>query len=121
MRNRVNVRAIYPVCCCEFQEQEVPQEPFVALTSEEEDEVECAFSSNRYVLMIWFICWEGECNLYCSSLSTCLCRRRILVTHENSNIVITGEKFQCLRPTGWLNDEVNLFADYLFIPLLLSC
>ena len=53
MRNRVNVRAIYPVCCCEFQEQEVPQEPFVALTSEEEDEVECAFSSNWYVLMIW--------------------------------------------------------------------
>ena len=41
-----------------------------------------------------------------------------MVTHENSNIVITGEKFQCLRPTGWLNDEVNLFADYLFIPLL---
>ncbi|KAH1041456.1 hypothetical protein GLYMA_09G044400v4 [Glycine max] len=69
------------------EEQEVPQEPFVALTSEEEDEVECAFSSN----------W-----------------RRILVTHENSNIVITGEKFQCLRPTGWLNDEViNLYLELL--------
>ncbi|KHN14618.1 Ubiquitin-like-specific protease ESD4 [Glycine soja] len=61
------------------EEEEVPQEPFVALTSEEEDEVERAFSANRW---------------------------RILVTHKNSNIEITGEKFQCLRPAGWLNDEL---------------
>ncbi|TKY72601.1 Ubiquitin-specific protease ESD4 [Spatholobus suberectus] len=69
------------------EEQEVPQEPFVDLTSEEEDEVERAFSANR---------WS------------------ILVTHENSNIEITGEKFQCLRLTGWLNDEViNLYLALL--------
>ncbi|KAH1209115.1 Ubiquitin-like-specific protease ESD4 [Glycine max] len=79
MRNRVKVTAVYPVCCHGFQEEEVPQEPFVALTSEEEDEVERAFSANRW---------------------------RILVTHKNSNIEITGEKFQCLRPAGWLNDEL---------------
>lgn len=30
----------------------------------------------------------------------------ILVTHENSNIEITGEKLRCLRPRAWLNDEV---------------
>lgn len=30
----------------------MPQEPFVALTSEEEDEVERAFSAKRYDLMI---------------------------------------------------------------------
>jgi len=53
MRNRVKVTAVYPVCCHGFQEEEVPQEPFVALTSEEEDEVERAFSANRYDLMIW--------------------------------------------------------------------
>ncbi|KAG4946306.1 hypothetical protein GLYMA_15G148700v4 [Glycine max] len=69
------------------EEEEVPQEPFVALTSEEEDEVERAFSANRW---------------------------RILVTHKNSNIEITGEKFQCLRPAGWLNDEViNLYLELL--------
>lgn len=30
----------------------------------------------------------------------------MLVTHENSNIEITGEILQCLRPGAWLNDEV---------------
>lgn len=35
------------------------------------------------------------------------CRRRVLVTHENSNIEITGELLQCLRPGAWLNDEVT--------------
>ncbi|CAJ1963396.1 unnamed protein product [Sphenostylis stenocarpa] len=69
------------------EEQEVPQEPFVTLTSEEEDEVERAFSANRWT---------------------------ILVTHEKSNIEITGEKLQCLRPAGWLNDEViNLYLALL--------
>ena len=29
------------------------------------------------------------------------------MTHENSNISITGEVLQCLRPRAWLNDEVN--------------
>ncbi|XP_020221685.1 ubiquitin-like-specific protease ESD4 isoform X1 [Cajanus cajan] len=69
------------------EEQEVPLEPFVPLTREEEDEVERAFSANRWT---------------------------ILVSHENSNIEITGEKFQCLRPTGWLNDDVvNLYMALL--------
>lgn len=30
------------------------------------------------------------------------------MTHESSNIDITGEKLQCLRPKAWLNDEVIL-------------
>ncbi|KAK6122612.1 hypothetical protein DH2020_043648 [Rehmannia glutinosa] len=33
-------------------------------------------------------------------------RRKVLVIHENSNIDITGEKLQCLRPGAWLNDEL---------------
>ncbi|KAK7329442.1 hypothetical protein VNO77_23611 [Canavalia gladiata] len=67
--------------------KEVPHEPFVSLTGEEEDEVECAFKANR---------------------------KKILVTHENSNIEITGEKFQCLGPGAWLNDEViNLYFELL--------
>lgn len=36
------------------------------------------------------------------------CRRKVLVTHENSNIDITGEILQCLGPGAWLNDEVVL-------------
>ncbi|KAL2341767.1 hypothetical protein Fmac_009707 [Flemingia macrophylla] len=70
-----------------FEEPEVPLEPFVPLTRDEEDEVERAFSADR-----------------CT----------ILVIHENSNIAITGEAFQCLMPTGWLNDEViNLYMALL--------
>lgn len=37
----------------------------------------------------------------------CFCRRKVLVTHENSNIEITGQILQCLRPGAWLNDEVK--------------
>ncbi|CAK8563697.1 unnamed protein product [Lathyrus sativus] len=67
--------------------EEVPPEPFVPLTKEEEVEVARAFSANR---------------------------KKILVAHENSNIEISGEKFQCLRPSGWLNDEViNLYLELL--------
>ncbi|XP_061370552.1 ubiquitin-like-specific protease ESD4 [Gastrolobium bilobum] len=67
--------------------EEVPREPFVSLTSEEKNEVARAFSANR---------------------------NRTLVTHENSNIEITGEKFQCLMPGAWLNDEViNLYLELL--------
>ncbi|XP_057757002.1 ubiquitin-like-specific protease ESD4 isoform X1 [Arachis stenosperma] len=67
--------------------EEVPREPFLALTEEEEDEVASAFSANR---------------------------RKILVTHDESNIEISGEKFQCLRPGAWLNDEViNLYLELL--------
>nr|CAB3500850.1 unnamed protein product [Digitaria exilis] len=31
---------------------------------------------------------------------------KVLVLHEPSNIEITKEKFQCLRPRCWLNDEL---------------
>lgn len=41
-------------------------------------------------------------------------RGKVLVSHEISNIDITWEKFQCLRPGGWLNDEViNLYVELL--------
>ena len=43
-------------------------------------------------------------------LRTCFFRKKVLVAHENSNIEITGEIFQCLRPSAWLNDEVILFS-----------
>ncbi|CAM0907395.1 unnamed protein product [Alopecurus aequalis] len=36
------------------------------------------------------------------------------VVHERSNIEITREKLGCLRPRGWLNDEViNLYLELL--------
>ncbi|GAU11170.1 hypothetical protein TSUD_197940 [Trifolium subterraneum] len=65
----------------------VPWEPFVPLTKEEKVEVARAFSANR---------------------------KKVLVAHEQSNIEISSEKFQCLRPSGWLNDEViNLYLELL--------
>ncbi|XP_057430352.1 ubiquitin-like-specific protease ESD4 [Lotus japonicus] len=65
----------------------VPKEPFVPLTKEEENEVARAFYTNR---------------------------KKILISHENSNIEISGEKFQCLGPAAWLNDEViNLYLELL--------
>ncbi|KAM0922052.1 hypothetical protein ACQ4PT_006420 [Festuca glaucescens] len=40
--------------------------------------------------------------------------KQILVLHEPSNIEITKEKLGCLRPRGWLNDEViNLYLELL--------
>lgn len=45
-------------------------------------------------------------------------RRKVLVTHENSNIDITGEILQCLRPGAWLNDEVLLYASYLALVVI---
>ena len=48
-------------------------------------------------------------------------RRKVLVSHENSNIQITGEILQCLKPRAWLNDEVTHFTyPYLHINLLRS-
>ncbi|CAJ1941004.1 unnamed protein product [Sphenostylis stenocarpa] len=75
--------------------EEVPLEPFIPLTEEEEVEVARAFTVNR---------------------------RKILVAHEKSCIEVSGEKFQCLRPGAWLNDEVTQFA-YLILtlPLQLIC
>ncbi|PSS01506.1 Ubiquitin-like-specific protease [Actinidia chinensis var. chinensis] len=64
------------------------REPFVPLTKEEEAEVSRALSNSS--------------------------RRKVLVTHENSNIQITGEVLQCLKPGAWLNDEViNLYLELL--------
>ncbi|KAL7597518.1 hypothetical protein Lser_V15G22911 [Lactuca serriola] len=41
-------------------------------------------------------------------------RRKPFVNHENSNITITGEVLQCLRPKAWLNDEViNVYLELL--------
>nr|XP_043629453.1 putative ubiquitin-like-specific protease 1B [Erigeron canadensis] len=41
-------------------------------------------------------------------------RRKALVTHTNSNITITEEVMQCLRPRAWLNDEViNVYLELL--------
>ncbi|CAH2049719.1 unnamed protein product [Thlaspi arvense] len=59
--------------------QDVLREPFVPLAEEEEVEVSKALSNSS--------------------------RRKVLVSHENSNIEITGEILQCLRPREWLNDE----------------
>jgi len=111
--------SIYPVCCYDLQEPEVLQEPFVALSSEEEDEVfERAFSANRYEFMIW---------LYVRRLSIIYNVSSLLFQVDNLGyprkilIEITGKKFRCLRSTGWLNDEVNLFASlfvYPFVELL---
>lgn len=39
---------------------------------------------------------------------------KVLVLHEPSNIEVSKEKFQCLRPGRWLNDEViNLYLELL--------
>ncbi|CAN8275009.1 unnamed protein product [Cochlearia groenlandica] len=66
----------------------VPREPFIPLTEEEEAEVYRAFSGRN--------------------------RRKVLATHGNSNIDITGEILQCLTPTSWLNDEViNVYLELL--------
>ncbi|CAH8391942.1 unnamed protein product [Eruca vesicaria subsp. sativa] len=66
----------------------VPDEPFIPLTEEEEAQVYCAFSAKN--------------------------RRKVLVTHANSNIDITGEVLQCLTPSAWLNDEViNVYLELL--------
>lgn len=35
--------------------------------------------------------------------------------HEPSNIEVSREKFQCLRPTAWLNDEVNIYLEYTYV------
>ncbi|KAI3883880.1 hypothetical protein MKX03_017343 [Papaver bracteatum] len=55
-------------------------EPFVPLTEVEESQVSLAFAKFN--------------------------RQKILVTHQKSNIEITGQILQCLKPGGWLNDEV---------------
>ncbi|KAE9609598.1 hypothetical protein Lal_00006733 [Lupinus albus] len=67
--------------------EEVPRELFVPLTKEEKAEVAHAF---------------------------CVKRKEALVTHEKSNIEISVDKFRCLMPGAWLNDEViNLYLELL--------
>ncbi|XP_037488753.1 ubiquitin-like-specific protease 1A [Triticum dicoccoides] len=40
--------------------------------------------------------------------------KKVIVLHKPSNIEITKEKLWCLRPRGWLNDEViNLYLELL--------
>ncbi|KZV24822.1 hypothetical protein F511_26481 [Dorcoceras hygrometricum] len=52
-----------------------------------------------------------------SALSSKSNREKVLVSHEHSNIEITGEKFQCLRPGGWLNDEAIFLQAFLHVLL----
>nr|VDC82822.1 unnamed protein product [Brassica rapa] len=81
-----NVVNISVVVC--FDVKKVPDEPFIPLTEEEEAEVYNAFTGKN--------------------------RRKVLVTHANSNIDITGEVLQCLTPSAWLNDEViNVYLELL--------
>ncbi|XP_006650065.1 putative ubiquitin-like-specific protease 1B [Oryza brachyantha] len=64
-------------------------ELFACLTEEEENEVH-------------------KC-LYGRGSST-----QVLALHEPSNIEVSREKFRCLRPKAWLNDEViNLYLELL--------
>ncbi|XP_058212476.1 ubiquitin-like-specific protease ESD4 isoform X1 [Rhododendron vialii] len=87
---RATLQLLRPVKRVEEEDvlQDALREPFLPLTKEEEAEVSRALS-NSY-------------------------RRRVLVTHENSNIEITGELLQCLRPGAWLNDEViNIYLELL--------
>ncbi|KAG6428127.1 hypothetical protein SASPL_112376 [Salvia splendens] len=68
--------------------KDVTEECFVPLTHDEKDEVSLALS-NSY-------------------------RRKVLATHANSGIDISGEILQCLRPGAWLNDEViNVYLGLL--------
>ncbi|KAJ9538347.1 hypothetical protein OSB04_031080 [Centaurea solstitialis] len=70
------------------KKEDVTEAPFRALTEDEEEMVNKALSNSN--------------------------RRKVLVTHENSNITITGEVLQCLRPRAWLNDEViNVYLELL--------
>ncbi|XP_062108655.1 ubiquitin-like-specific protease ESD4 [Humulus lupulus] len=86
-KSRSRFRALRPTKKAEAVE-EVPSEPFIPFTKEEEAEIAQAFSSSN--------------------------RRRVLVVHENSNLEITGQILQCLRPGAWLNDEViNLYMELL--------
>ncbi|KAL3626518.1 hypothetical protein CASFOL_030067 [Castilleja foliolosa] len=73
--------------------KDVSKECFVPLTNEEENEVSYALSNSNSALVF---------------------RRKVLVTHQNSNVDITGEILQCLKPGAWLNDEViNVYLELL--------
>ncbi|KAI3804570.1 hypothetical protein L1987_26216 [Smallanthus sonchifolius] len=70
------------------KKEDVANDPFRPLTKEEVKMVDNAFSYSN---------WS-----------------KVLAAHENSNITITGEVLQCLRPRAWLNDEViNVYLELL--------
>lgn len=68
--------------------KDVTTEPFVPLTDDDKAQVVQAFSGSN--------------------------RGKVLITHKNSNIDITGILLQCLKPGKWLNDEViNVYLELL--------
>ncbi|KAI3756190.1 hypothetical protein L1987_56006 [Smallanthus sonchifolius] len=70
------------------KKEDVANDPFRPLTEEEGKLVDNALSYSNW--------------------------NKVLVTHENSYISITGEVMQCLRPRAWLNDEViNVYLELL--------
>ncbi|KAJ9549496.1 hypothetical protein OSB04_022039 [Centaurea solstitialis] len=70
------------------EEDTIPIETFRPLTEDEMKMVDNAFANST--------------------------RRKVLVTHESSNIIITGEVLRCLRLGAWLNDEViNVYLELL--------
>ena len=92
-------------------------ELFERLTEEEQNEVNNCFNARgpRY---FWPLFLQLACHLKLSIYHVSLTERlfshtssKVLVLHEPSNIEISKEKFQCLRPGRWLNDEVTL-AEY---------
>ncbi|XP_044500131.1 ubiquitin-like-specific protease ESD4 isoform X2 [Mangifera indica] len=88
-KRRDSLRLLQPVKQVEEKlVEEAPCEPFVPVTEEEEAEVDCAFAPTR--------------------------RRQVLVTDPGTDIDITGQVLQCLRPGAWLNDEViNVYLGLL--------
>ncbi|KAE8725881.1 Ubiquitin-like-specific protease ESD4 [Hibiscus syriacus] len=88
-KRKAGLQALRPVKKPEEELVElVPSEPFIPLTEEETTLVSNALSAKNW--------------------------RKILVSHQLSNIVIRGEVLQCLKPSAWLNDEViNLYLELL--------
>lgn len=83
-QKRASFKQLHPV----KKEEDTLIEPFKPLTDDEEEMVANAFSNSN--------------------------RRKVLVTHENSNITITGQVLRCLGPGEWLNDEViNVYLELL--------
>jgi sentrin-specific protease 1 len=81
-------RAALQITPTKKKEEDVVSELFVPLTDDEEHEVALALSRPN--------------------------GRMTLVTHENSNMVITVEMLRCLRPRQWLSDEViNVYLELL--------
>lgn len=111
------------LCCSWFIEfQVLPTEPFIPLTEEEMALVSRAFSAkNLYVilLVLVFDYLLGCHSCYNIIVYACFCRRKVLVSHENSSIDIRGEILQCLKPGGWLNDEVVFHFVHGYIVLFI--